>query len=637
MVSMGGVVPSQRGRTEFTVQDDRNLVKYLAGACPDLASGGRLGMIVYEELMSNVSIVWRNRHTAHSWRERYKKNRERFDAEIAHRVATHPPPPEARDPRDRRANNHMWLLRGADANDEFAPRREPLFPAREEEEESEDGEDMASPPRSPPAEELPAQAFRPQRRESRDASQNLGKRARRSRVVDTGSTTPPLFEQGQSNQRKRQRVYTDDASANDATVNTPSNDRNSNHEFFDDAADGGPSNTQTTLVDRDSFSPLPDSTPRNPKQITSSRKGKEKMVYPSSSPEHSPRNVSHEQNIPTPDVVVMDDGARDEVPPSDEFYDELFGASPDENDALTAAADMIPPQGKHVLEDETTSEDDAADVETILSQPPTVHSDHDQDQDEFGLDSPISSTPGTPRNERSLSIDDQDIDNHLRDGLDGGSTHRPRDQEGPSRDPTPASQIESDDAEAAQSLRTQTDRFRRSSTQVLAPPLPLGSQSKAANRRVTMGSTSDAGRHNPQVWSRNSAPQIASSSTKTAQTSNGTSRQEPTRTTPSKPRGSFNPFTSQPTVTKKRAPQLKFRPHQAGAQSSQVTPPDSNMRPKFAPRAISDSGSDIAVPSPNTKGYLFKQELENAGKTQPYEPPRGTRAALHLHSQPIGR
>ncbi|KIJ63385.1 hypothetical protein HYDPIDRAFT_113374 [Hydnomerulius pinastri MD-312] len=76
-VSMGG-----RGRQNFTSDDDRYLAYYLATIYPDKATGGRLGGSAYKELMRlapNPDFQWARRHTAQSWRERYKKQAGRLD------------------------------------------------------------------------------------------------------------------------------------------------------------------------------------------------------------------------------------------------------------------------------------------------------------------------------------------------------------------------------------------------------------------------------------------------------------------------------------------------------------------------------------------------------------------------------
>ena len=97
-------------RVEFTQHDDESLCYYLARVLPDKAAGGRLGLEVYKELVRAVGTcstrrlsllnhkfiffksydkatvrsahAWGARHTAESWKERYKKNSAKFDAWI---------------------------------------------------------------------------------------------------------------------------------------------------------------------------------------------------------------------------------------------------------------------------------------------------------------------------------------------------------------------------------------------------------------------------------------------------------------------------------------------------------------------------------------------------------------------------
>ncbi|KAI0738057.1 hypothetical protein C8Q80DRAFT_1276073 [Daedaleopsis nitida] len=69
--------PSQdsRKRVPFTTEDDRNLVEYLASCSPP--EGSWLGQKLYSSLVENTDeYPWANRHTWHSWRERYKNNQD---------------------------------------------------------------------------------------------------------------------------------------------------------------------------------------------------------------------------------------------------------------------------------------------------------------------------------------------------------------------------------------------------------------------------------------------------------------------------------------------------------------------------------------------------------------------------------
>ncbi|KAG1865406.1 hypothetical protein F4604DRAFT_1928554 [Suillus subluteus] len=77
-----------RTRVPFTAEDDENLAFYIATVYPDPSDGGRTGNLVYEELTQQLADEpeyrgWAKRHTWQSWRERYRKNRVRFDPIIA--------------------------------------------------------------------------------------------------------------------------------------------------------------------------------------------------------------------------------------------------------------------------------------------------------------------------------------------------------------------------------------------------------------------------------------------------------------------------------------------------------------------------------------------------------------------------
>ncbi|KAI6110269.1 hypothetical protein EDD16DRAFT_1898001 [Pisolithus croceorrhizus] len=87
---MPGPRPLQNGgrtRVYFTGEDDDHLAYYLATIFPDEEAGGRLGNFHYKVLVQLGAqfpeYIWAARHTWHSWRERYKKNRDYFDPIIA--------------------------------------------------------------------------------------------------------------------------------------------------------------------------------------------------------------------------------------------------------------------------------------------------------------------------------------------------------------------------------------------------------------------------------------------------------------------------------------------------------------------------------------------------------------------------
>ncbi|KAK7037994.1 Myb-DNA-bind-2 domain-containing protein [Favolaschia claudopus] len=131
---MGGRV-GVRERTSFTEEDDYQLARYLAILIPDKRDGGRLGDNVYLRLMQNYEVLpdeyeWATRHTAQSWRERYKKNQPRFDEEIERLAAILEPLDHQKYELSRKAARRYTR---------HGPHRE-LFSAEPEEEEEEEEE-----------------------------------------------------------------------------------------------------------------------------------------------------------------------------------------------------------------------------------------------------------------------------------------------------------------------------------------------------------------------------------------------------------------------------------------------------------------------------------------------------------------
>ncbi|KAF8958613.1 hypothetical protein BDZ97DRAFT_1761981 [Flammula alnicola] len=71
------------GRIEFTAEDDHEICQYLAKT----GAQGRKGLKIYNELLSKANenpaeYDWAKRHTAESWRERYKKMEKMFEHQI---------------------------------------------------------------------------------------------------------------------------------------------------------------------------------------------------------------------------------------------------------------------------------------------------------------------------------------------------------------------------------------------------------------------------------------------------------------------------------------------------------------------------------------------------------------------------
>ncbi|KAH9923729.1 uncharacterized protein BXZ73DRAFT_103776 [Epithele typhae] len=68
-----------RPRTEYTNEDDRNLIKYLSDSCKTSPPLGRLSIHLYADLENSDEYPWAVRHPVQSWRERYRKNEAWFD------------------------------------------------------------------------------------------------------------------------------------------------------------------------------------------------------------------------------------------------------------------------------------------------------------------------------------------------------------------------------------------------------------------------------------------------------------------------------------------------------------------------------------------------------------------------------
>ncbi|KAI0355129.1 hypothetical protein OH77DRAFT_1590073 [Trametes cingulata] len=139
---MGGV-PPKRARTEFTPEDDRNLCRFLASYLPYPEAGGRLGISTYLTLMEkarypDLDYGWAARHTAESWRERYKKKQAIFDPIIAQMVKQNPPPLDGKGvrPHDRRVNGRgpLRYIHLMEEEEEEEDQAEDEYEQREQEE-----------------------------------------------------------------------------------------------------------------------------------------------------------------------------------------------------------------------------------------------------------------------------------------------------------------------------------------------------------------------------------------------------------------------------------------------------------------------------------------------------------------------
>ncbi|KAI0823869.1 hypothetical protein BC628DRAFT_485268 [Trametes gibbosa] len=115
---LGGVPPRTANlelclssRTKFTEEDEMNLCRFIASHMPYKGAGGRTGQKAYLELVEkarykDLDYQWVTRHTAQSWRERYKVHQERLDPLIEELVLQNPPPEDGNGirPFDRRVN-----------------------------------------------------------------------------------------------------------------------------------------------------------------------------------------------------------------------------------------------------------------------------------------------------------------------------------------------------------------------------------------------------------------------------------------------------------------------------------------------------------------------------------------------------
>ncbi|KAF9261430.1 hypothetical protein L218DRAFT_988923 [Marasmius fiardii PR-910] len=72
--------PAGKARNLFTEEDDESLCRFLAMHCP---YGGRTGIQLYERLCDSAELgmenAWAKAHPASSWRERYRRNKDRYN------------------------------------------------------------------------------------------------------------------------------------------------------------------------------------------------------------------------------------------------------------------------------------------------------------------------------------------------------------------------------------------------------------------------------------------------------------------------------------------------------------------------------------------------------------------------------
>ncbi|KAF8437517.1 hypothetical protein L210DRAFT_897569, partial [Boletus edulis BED1] len=80
--------PTKSIRVEYTEAHDNYLFKYIAKYCP--TKHGRSGHKIYQQLVDNqTEWPWARHHTWQSWRERYVRNSDNFDARIRHYQRKH--------------------------------------------------------------------------------------------------------------------------------------------------------------------------------------------------------------------------------------------------------------------------------------------------------------------------------------------------------------------------------------------------------------------------------------------------------------------------------------------------------------------------------------------------------------------
>jgi hypothetical protein len=144
----------------FTERDDECLCYYLARIIPDKAAGGRLGLGVYKRLVDMVctcrltrclsslsqsssfslhckatvgdSHTWGDRHTAESWKERYKKNAIKFDRTLEDIVKLEGRSRKQLWPQDRRVGHKFFRGKHKHEHEE-EPSEEELSEGDEEE------------------------------------------------------------------------------------------------------------------------------------------------------------------------------------------------------------------------------------------------------------------------------------------------------------------------------------------------------------------------------------------------------------------------------------------------------------------------------------------------------------------------
>ncbi|KAI0062157.1 hypothetical protein BV25DRAFT_1991793 [Artomyces pyxidatus] len=210
-----GRVPGRR-RVPFTAADDKHLADYLGEVLPYKSQGLRGAITTYNDLMHraehNEEDEWALDHTAHSWRERYKKHKERIDEMIDAYVKLHPPAENGKGQiKERRATAARMKARLTRASplgsDGDADADVGALATEEEEEEEEEEPGIRMNERSPPRRRHPLTGGRKRGRSDRSGSEDErrasqhGSPTKKRRVVGAKkkAQTPREVEEDESN------------------------------------------------------------------------------------------------------------------------------------------------------------------------------------------------------------------------------------------------------------------------------------------------------------------------------------------------------------------------------------------------------------------------------------------------------
>ncbi|CAE6505783.1 unnamed protein product [Rhizoctonia solani] len=196
-------------RTEFTEQDDRCLVIWMAYQFGK-NQAGRQGNKSYQLLVQDPNqLWWASRHTWHSWRERYKTKRAHFDP---------------------------LILRAANEREENkTPKkrelREPEFPESEEDD-SDEQEDVAQEPAPSTSRARPKRAKRKEQDTSDvvdeqpepEPAKQIEKRAKRVKISTQPEVAPAIKTSASQKAREAPRLHTPSPAPREPSYAPPSPD-----------------------------------------------------------------------------------------------------------------------------------------------------------------------------------------------------------------------------------------------------------------------------------------------------------------------------------------------------------------------------------------------------------------------------